>query len=670
MSSLLELALAERNLIDAWRKVWENGGAPGVDGVTLQTFAKTAVDELHRLRREVRAGSYVADRLREVELPRSGRAPRLLAIPTVRDRVLQTAVAQILAPVLDPHFADESFAYRPGRSVPMAVARVTALRDRGLCWVVDADIEDYFDSIPHDRLFEKLAEALPDHSLEGLLQAWIGAPALVGMIEKARREGVPQGSPLSPLLSNLYLDPFDDAIREMAVSYVRYADDFVLLCATYDEAEAALEAIDARLVEAGLVLNFAKTRITSFAAGFEFLGVVFEGKQVSAASPGAEPWVLPQLTPLPAGTVPMPDASLETRLPASPKAARGKAASPQPEAAGTLPLLRTLHLAEPGAYLHRRGGRIVVSRGEEDLLEVPLEQLDQVCATTEGAVSFGVLREFLQRKVGFVVLGRAMEPAGWMEDLTGQNVTLHQAQFRRADDREFGLAAARGMVCGKIANCRVVLRRYARFHPSHDAGADEALATMQRKAGRAADLDQLRGIEGGAARRYFAALGKLLGDEWGFSGRNRRPPRDPVNVLLSYGYAVLFQNVLTLLARRGLNPHVGALHAIASGRAALACDLMEEFRPLIVDVVVLRCLLNKVVCPQDFSHEEDGVPCRLGGEGKRRFVNALEEKLEASLRHPVNQRQTDYRRAIAGQVTLWARCVTGEARAYHPFVLH
>jgi CRISPR-associated protein Cas1 len=186
----------------------------------------------------------------------------------------------------------------------------------------------------------------------------------------------------------------------------------------------------------------------------------------------------------------------------------------------------------------------------------------------------------------------------------------------------------------------------------------------------APSLDVLRGFEGAAARRYFAALSRLLAPKWAFAGRNRQPPRDPVNVLLSYGYAVLFQNVLTLLVRRGLNPHLGALHAVGQAHAALASDLMEEFRPLVVDAVVLRLTLNDDLSADDFDHSGGKLPCCLRDRARRRFIKALEDKLDSPLHHPVSGRELDMRRAIAAQADAWALHVSGKARAYRPFVLH
>jgi CRISPR-associated protein Cas1 len=393
--------------------------------------------------------------------------------------------------------------------------------------------------------------------------------------------------------------------------------------------------------------------ITSLAEGWASLGERrFEGERQPSVSADADCLLLPKNLPA------------DSDFPTGPTEIETSNASTQP------PLLRTLHIAEYGAYVHRRGGRIVVCREDTELFEIPLEKLDQVCVAQEGSISFSALREFLSRKVSFVLTGGAGEPVGWLDDLTGGNVTLHREQFRRADDPDFSLAAACAMIGGKIANSRLILRRYARHRQNIDREADRDLADLEHRLHRANNLDALRGYEGAAARRYFSAIGHLLGPTWDFNQRNRRPPRDPVNVLLSYGYAVLFQNVLTLVARRGLHPQIGALHTPADRHPALVSDLMEEFRPLVVDAVVLKLLLNTRLKPEHFEFGVEDYPCRLTPGGRRLFVQSLEEKLDAPLQHPQSGKAIDLRRAIAGQASLWAECVGRRIPAYTPFVLH
>lgn len=664
MAYLLDLALSRANLDAAWHRVCEDDGGPGGDGISIADFGARSVDELEALTREVRSGTYAPGRLREIELPRIGREPRRLAVPCVRDRVLQKAVAHIMSPIVERRFHDGICACRPGRTVADAIEQMFKARRRGLSWVVNANIAELFDSIPHRILLERLATVLADASLDHLVTLWLSARIAAGLTRRQCPCGLTQGSPLSPLLARLYLDRFDACMRNTDRGYMRHADDFAILCRDYADAEQALEAADAQLREDGLELDFSRTRIASFAEGFTFLGVRFMANRQWTLTPEAGHGLLSG-APQDAPNIAMSDGDIDD----IDDGADGDADAFRDESRVS-PLLRTLHVTEQGAYVHRRGGRLVVSREDKDLYEIPLEGVDQVCVAQEGAISFGAMRELLARKAGFVLTGGAGEPIGWLEDLTGGNVALHCEQFRRADDPAFRLRVASAMVAGKIANCRLILRRYARFRNGTDAQADGDLAHLGRRLAKAATMDVLMGLEGAAARRYFSAFGRLLGEPWNFSQRNRRPPRDPVNVLLSYGYAILFQNVLTLTVRRGLNPHVGSLHATAKRHPALVSDLMEEFRPLVVDAVVLKQLLNAHLKPEHFEHDVGGYPCRLTSAGRHIFVHGIEQKLNTPLQHPRSGQRIDLRRAIAGQANQLADLVSQRATDYHPFVLH
>ena len=677
--ALLDDTISDDTLALAWARVRSNGGGAGSDKVSLEEFGRNGLSRIARLRDQVRDGRYNPEPLLRMALPRPGREPRLLAVPSVRDRILQTAAAMVLSPVLEPQFEDESFAYRPGRSVRDAVGRVAAIRDAGFQYVVDGDISAFFDNIPHEELIARLAELLPDDSLLALMRTWLATPVQTPGGCVHMHKGVAQGSPLSPLLANLYLDGFDEAIAaDDGRRLVRYADDFLILCHDNETAELALEDAALWLANAQLEVNFDKTRIATFAQGISFLGVHFENATQWAEDPAAEIWVLPpRLRPRHAAAVDSVREPYSHIVPAKPMATRRDRPSTAPVDPGRerevrydeapAPLLRTLYLAEPGAYLRLDGGRILVLKDGVEQLALPLEKLDQVLAADEGAVSFAVLRALLERGASFVVQGRAWEALGACLRLDDPRVELRHIQHRRCDDDVFRLAAARAMVAGKIANSRLLLRRHYRFRPGGESPAEIPLREMQAHALRAVDMDELLGVEGAAARAYFAGFAGLLPERWRFPGRHRQPPTDPVNALLSYGYGVLFQNLLTLVVERGLDPHVGCLHALRNGHAALVSDLMEEFRALVVDTTVLNLLVRNSVRDGDFQVGE-GQACRLGVSLRKEYLRALEAKMQSRVVHPVSGREGDYRRAMRQQVAHWIEVLEGGVPVYRPFV--
>ena len=227
------------------------------------------------------------------------------------------------------------------------------------------------------------------------------------------------------------------------------------------------------------------------------------------------------------------------------------------------------------------------------------------------------------------------------------------------------------LIKGKITNCRVALLRQKRRRNS-DAleNSIQFLKASLTKIESARTLDQLRGYEGSAARCYFQALGRMIDPDWNFSGRRKRPPPDPVNSMLSYGYTLLFYNLYSLLRARGLNPHVGFLHPVRPGHPALVSDLMEEFRAPVVDAVVLKLILNRRVTPDDFTlPAASGKPCLLGKRSRNLFTKELESKLNSPLTHPHTNQQLDYRRCIEHQVLHLARVIQGKDAIYQPLLL-
>ncbi len=229
-------------LRSAWERVRDNDGCAGVDGIATHHFAAQAEKRLERLRDAVAGGRYRPLPLLEILVQKSADSPKLrrLLVPAVCDRVLQTAAARLVSPAFEDEFLDTSFAYRPGRGVDSAVARVLQLRDRGFQWVVDADIASYFDEVDHILLQSLLAAEPMEEWLRELIGQWIAAETWDGRRVRPMRKGIPQGSPLSPSLANLFLHDLDALLSQGDCHMVRYADDFLVLCPGEPEALEAM----------------------------------------------------------------------------------------------------------------------------------------------------------------------------------------------------------------------------------------------------------------------------------------------------------------------------------------------------------------------------------------------------------------------------------------------
>jgi len=242
-------------------------------------FEKQLPESIWELSDQLRAGKYRPQAVRRVYIPKPGSTEkRPLGIPAVRDRVVQAAVVNVIEPIFERDFAEHSYGFRPGRGCKDALRRVVELLKDGHVYVVDADLKSYFDTIPHEALMRRLEEKIADGTLLALIRSFLEAKILDEMTEWTPEAGAPQGAVLSPLLSNIYLNPLDQQMAENGYEMVRYADDFVILCRTAEDAQRALEAVRTWTTEHGLTLHPTKTKIVDARGeGFAFLGYLFQG---------------------------------------------------------------------------------------------------------------------------------------------------------------------------------------------------------------------------------------------------------------------------------------------------------------------------------------------------------------------------------------------------------
>jgi RNA-directed DNA polymerase len=275
--SLIDKVGSACNLQSAWAKVACNKGAAGVDHVTVAMFEKHLEANMRELSGQLRRGAYRPYAVRRTYIPKATGEQRPLGIPTVRDRVVQGALRHVLEPIFEKEFAPHSYGFRPGKGCKDALRRVDELLKLGYTHVVDADLKGYFETIPHALLMQRVRERVADGRVLTLIESFLTAGVMDGLSQWKPTAGAPQGAVISPLLSNIYLNPLDQLMIQRGWEMVRYADDFVILCRSESDAQAALEAVRQWTAQAGLTLHEQKTHVVDAATGgFEFLGYRFE----------------------------------------------------------------------------------------------------------------------------------------------------------------------------------------------------------------------------------------------------------------------------------------------------------------------------------------------------------------------------------------------------------
>ena len=322
---------------------------------------------------------------------------------------------------------------------------------------------------------------------------------------------------------------------------------------------------------------------------------------------------------------------------------------------------------------------------------VPLIKIDEVVVLGEVTLTASAMHLLLERNIEITFLGHYGQFKGRLSPSFSKNAILRMAQYRSHQDMTKRCELARRFVIGKLSNQRLRLQRFNRTH--RDAEVSQALKQLSDLLGDLATLpvhqpprmkplaggdhriegtalETILGMEGAGSAAYFRCFGKLLTDprQWPFSGRVKRPPTDPVNSLLSFGYSLLANKVASAVQLVGFDHFVGYLHSSFYGRPSLALDIMEEFRPVIVDSVVLTLLNNRMLTPKDFVIELGAY--RLKDEQRKVFFTKFEERLNEEVIHPLFGYKTTYRRCIELQGRLLAKCVTGEIEEYPPFLVH
>jgi CRISP-associated protein Cas1 len=593
------------NLERAWAAVVANDLDDGNLSEAAKRFAQTARARIEAIAEQLNANTYDPSALFTVNIPKGENDTRELHIPAVRDRIVERAITQVLAPILDPMMHPLSFAFRKGLGVLDATRAIVELREDGNGWALRADVEDCFDSLNRERLLEMLANKIDDAQMVNLVDTLLDRPSTDGRKLKRSAKGAPQGGPLSPLLCNLYLDSIDRAMSRAGFAMVRYADDMVVCVSTPEEAEAAERALMGNANRVDLTLGAEKTERMAFGEGFAFLGEDFNA-------------IYPLDLPL------------------------GRVKEPEK---------RVLYVSHEGSFVKVNKGRLSVHHEKKELLSVPSSLVGSIALFGSASLSSGARSFAFNNDIRVSFLSRRGNFEGYLQSAKASSTKLVKTQLQRAEDPAFATEMARGFVTGKLANLRALLLRYGQRADTQEViDAADDLEKMYGLAQNAGNAEILLGHEGAGSAAYWKVFGLLLPEGIKFPSRVRRPPTDPVNACLSYGYTLLTLEVTGALAAAGLDPSIGFLHADAQDRPSLALDVMEEFRPLIIDTVVLTEFRRKRLTAESFRAGENQA-VMFTESGRKRFLAAFETRMLESFSHTPSGKRMSYRRGL--QVQAW-----------------
>ena len=326
-------------------------------------------------------------------------------------------------------------------------------------------------------------------------------------------------------------------------------------------------------------------------------------------------------------------------------------------------------VAEAGAIIRLRKGRMRVDRDDETVAAIALSRVSQVVVQGRVGLTTPFLHEAMRSGIDVVLLSESGGYLGRMSRRRMSAPAIRRAQYAAGANPEQSLILARAFVSGKIANMRVNVLRATRQVARSESDGDLADA-LDRIRGHTADAittPSLMGLEGAASRQYFSWLIDRVGPDWGFDGRHRRPPPDPINAMLSYGYTILTSEVIAACEQAGLDPDMGFLHSDRWGRPSLALDLVEEWRPVLVDSVVLRLVATSQLSPADFTIDSKR-GCRMSDDARRKFLVAYQKRMLTIAGAASDGGREAYRRLLVRQARALAECLEDGSLAYHPHV--
>jgi len=613
--ALLHRFMSGNRIHRAWSESASKGKAPKA----LKQGDEQILLPLRELAQQVVDFNYNTPELTQVTIEKPDGGERLLSVPPWQDRVLQRAVASGLSESFEYLWMEASYGYRKGHSRFNACDNINQLIAQGYNWVLESDIDSFFDTVDWLNLENRLRLLFPNEPLVDQIMNWVKAPVRTEDDQRINRtQGLPQGAPISPELANLLLDDFDADMHALDYKLVRFADDFVLLFKTREEAETALSEVHTSLIEHGFRLKPSKTRIVNAKQGFRYLGFLFiDGYAIEISREyRKELKVLnEQFKQAPADNKyikgldnlsepnPRPDKSVAGQM-------SGKLEISERNEVGTL-----LIVAGDIAVLSCHQNKLQVSQHEEDTL-YSWHSLSSIMLVGPHQVTTPALRKAMAQHVPIHFVNRFGEYQGCSSSIEpGLSNQFWLLQTQCFQNQTVALECAKKVVLARLQGMRSLIKRR---DPNHSA--IHKYRRISDKISQCKAIDVLRGFEGEASKLYWQYWQECFKTEWGFEGRKRRPPPDPINALLSLGYSFVYHLTDSINRSVGFYPWQGFYHQTHGNHKTLASDLMEPFR-LIVERVVITLINRRQIKQDDFAITDNG--CEMSSNTRKLLLAAL-----------------------------------------------
>ena len=554
---------------------------------------------------EINNGTYQPLPFKAFTIKTESGKERQVEQPEYRDLIAGLYALRLLSPVLDKAFEEESIGFRKGKSREKAIELIREALNQGFLWIVESDIENFFPSINLKLLEDLLDKYIPEKDKKFRTFIFSIIRAKYKLEEKVfeRESGLPIGHPLSPCLTNLYLDAFDEKIKALDLKLIRYADDFLIFCKTKEQAEEIIQKVENILSGLNLKIKKEKTAIKNVSEGFEFLGFNFQGGELDIF------------------TAP------EMRL-----------------------FKKPLYIVEPYVMVTVDGNSVTIKKEGKVLQSIPLRRISEILLMEKCVISTSLINKCLQNKIPLTItlssgyFQTTLRPDSKEYFLIS---SLHGNKYAGLSEAE-RISFAREIVLRKIENYLHVF--YQKYSPELKLMVKE-LKDIIRKLELSADLNEIRGLEGLASRKIYSNFNCLINNkEFHIQKRQRRPP-DRINSLLNFGSYLLYSRINALVRSAGLNPYLGFLHSPSDDYESLVSDILDMFRPRL-ERFIIKLINLKIIDEKDFE-EKDGA-FYLNRDGKHKFLSYFEKEFN----HKQDPSKLSFKEQIALQIRIIKDWVT------------
>lgn len=595
MSLCIEEILSDSNLAAARASFKGKNDSSGMDGVRVSELGEYWNVNGDKIKKTILEGKYSPGLILQQEIVNQKGKRRTISLMNTVDRFIFRAVYQQMAKLWEGDFSAHSYAYQDNKGTQKAVEQAVAYMEAGNIWSAELDIKNFFDNINHDVLMKRIRRKIEDARVLGLIQAYLSCTVMDDHICSQKTKGVLQGGPLSPLLSNIYLDDLDKYMEEKGYHFCRFGDDINVYCAEQEQAFEQLQDVRKHLAEREqLAVNKSKTGVFK-GVNRKYLGYKFEEKK--------------------------------GKILARKEQKAYRTVYRDWYTTGIKKIDQNYHLINEGVLTKR--DCTLLFEGPEGKKYIPIETTDSLYIYSNVIFSGNFFEFVNDRALNVSLINKYGEKiGGFVSQNSRRNIKTELKQLKLYEDVAARLDLARKLEIAGISNLRANLRYYHRRKGRTALKeAIERLSGLIQKMNEAKDVNQLMTIEAQARQHYYRCFNWILEDEdFVFEKRTRRPPEDPLNAMISFGNTLLYQKIANEINRTSLDIRIGIVHAAGSRPESLNLDLADLFKPIIVDRTIFTLINRNMLDGEDFVEvEKNGI--YLSGKGKKQFIQEFERKL-------------------------------------------